>query len=131
MSVSPVTNQFMRALPAALRPNPFNIDEYVMQACEKGWETDALAKACYIHERNPNPGFIVTNLKNLCLHGPKTETVRKGWDYGHIKCGDLYHPSECEICRCVPGEVTHHVPQAIKPEQRAAMRGMFKEVPVD
>ena len=131
MSVSPVTNDFMRALPASLRPNPFNIDEHVMAAVEKGWETDALAKACYIHEKNPNPGFIVSNLRNLCLHPPQTQTVRKGWDYGHIPCKELYHPSECEICRCVPGVVTHHIPAAIKPEQRAMMRGMFKEIPND
>jgi hypothetical protein len=117
----------MRALPAALRPNPFNIEEHVMAAVEKGWETDALAKACYIHERNPNPGYIVTNLRNLCLHPPQQVTVRTGWNYGHIECRDPYHPTGCEICRCVPGEVTHHVP-SVKP---LVTRGVSKEIPND
>lgn len=114
MALSQVANDFMRALPAALRPNPYVIEEHVMAAVEKGWETDDLAKACYINERKPNPGFVVTNLRNLCLHPPQRVTVRQGWDYGHIKCGEPYHPIGCEICRCVPGEVTHHVPSISK-----------------
>lgn len=110
MALSEVANQFMRALPSALRPNPYYIEEYVMAAVEQGWETDDLAKACYINERKPNPAFVVTNLKTLCLHPPQRVTVRRGWDFGHIKCSDPYHPVECEICRCVPNEITHHVP---------------------
>jgi hypothetical protein len=124
MSVSPVTNDFMKALPAALRPNPYNIDEYVMQAVEKGWQTDALAKACYINEKNPNAGFVVFNLKTLCLHGPKQETVRNAWNYGHIPCKDPWHAVGCQICRCLPGEVTHHIPVACPPE----LRGLLKMV---
>lgn len=115
MAVSSFTNQFMRALPPALRPNPYNIDEYVMAAVEAGWETDDLAKATYINERKPNPAFIVNNLKTLSLHGPRVETVRKGWGYGHIPCPDPYHPRGCEICRCSPNEETHHIP-ATPPE---------------
>ena len=65
MTISPYTNSFMKALTASLRPNPNVIDEHVMSAIEKGWHTDALAKACYINERNPNPGFVVTNLRTL------------------------------------------------------------------
>jgi len=110
MPVSPSTNNYMRALPATLRPNPYNIDELVMEAVENGWETDALAKACYINERQPNPAFVVTNLKNLCKYPPKQQTVRIGWSYGHIPCGDMHHGPDCEICRCVPGETTHHLP---------------------
>jgi hypothetical protein len=109
MPVSQYTNQFMRALPAALRPNPYNIDEYVMRAVENGWETDALAKACYINERNPNPAFVVTNVRNLCQHPQEQQTVRRAWNYGHIPCDEAWHPQECELCRCIPGEVTHHI----------------------
>ncbi len=110
MPVSPSTNNYMRALPATLRPNPYNIDELVMEAVQNGWETDALAKACYINERQPNPAFVVTNLKNLCKYPPKQQTVRIGWSYGHLPCGDIHDGPDCEICRCVPGEITHHVP---------------------
>lgn len=116
MALSEVTNAFMKALPAALRPNPYNIEEHVMQAVQNGWETDALAKACYINERNPNPAFVVTNLRNLALMGPKQQTQRTGWAYGHLKCEDKWHEHGCEICRCVPGEVVHMVPvRATKP----------------
>ena len=110
MPVSPVTNDYMRALPATLRPNPYTIDESVMEAVQNGWETDALAKACYINERQPNPAFVVTNLRNLCQYPPKQQTTRVGWSYGHIPCGDMHHGPDCEICRCVPGETTHHIP---------------------
>lgn len=110
MAISSVTNAFMRALPAALRPNPYNIEEHVMQAVQNGWETDALAKACYINERNPNPAFVVTNLRNLAALPPQVQTQRTGWNYGHLKCEDKWHEIGCEICRCVPGEVTHMVP---------------------
>jgi len=51
MPVSSVTNDYMRALPATLRPNPYTIDECVMEAVQNGWETDALAKACYANKR--------------------------------------------------------------------------------
>jgi hypothetical protein len=110
MPVSPVTNQFMRALPAALRPNPWNIDEYVMRAVENGWHTDDLAKACYVNEKNPNPSFVVTNVRSLCEHPPAVQRLRSGWDYGHLPCEEQYHPVGCQICRCIPGEQTHMVP---------------------
>lgn len=107
MPVSQVTNDVMKALPAALRPNPYSIDEEVMNAVAKGWDTDALAKAAYINERNPNPAFVVTNIRRLSEYSPKQETKRTGWDYGHIECTEHYG---CQICRCIPGQVTHHVP---------------------
>ena len=51
--VSPVTTSFMRALPAALRPNPYNIDESVMLAVGNGWDIHDLARLCWVNERNP------------------------------------------------------------------------------
>jgi hypothetical protein len=99
----------MKALPAALRPNPFTIEENIMEALQRGWNTDDLAKACYINEKHPNPAFVVTNLRNLCKYGPKVETVRTGWQYGHIRCDEPFHEKGCEICRCIPGQVTHHI----------------------
>ncbi len=126
MAVSPYTNQFMKALPASLRPNPWNIDEYVMRAVENGWHTDDLAKACYINERNPNPAFVVTNVRSLCEHPPKVQRVRRSWEFGHIPCKDPHHPLECEICRCVPGETTHHVSvPATDPAMRKAIGGRW------
>ena len=107
MPVSPFTNDVMKALPAALRPNPYSIDEEVMKAVEKGWDTDALAKAAYLNDKHPNPAFVVTNIRRLCEYPPQQQMKRVGWEYGHIKC-DLH--SGCELCRCIPGEVNHHQP---------------------
>lgn len=106
MPVSPYTNDVMKALPAALRPNPYSIDEEVMKAVEKGWDTDELAKAAYLNDKHPNPAFVVTNIRRLCEYPPKQQMKRTGWEYGHLPC-DL-HPG-CELCRCIPGQVTHHV----------------------
>jgi hypothetical protein len=105
MAVNPFTNDFMRALPAALRPNPYTVDEHVMEAVAKGWDTDTLAKACYVNDRKPNPAFVVTNLRNLCQHPPKQMFTRTGWDYGHIPCD---RHEDCEICRCIPNQLIHH-----------------------
>jgi len=105
MAINPYTNDFMRALPAALRPNPHTCDEHVMEAIGNGWNTDDLAKACYINDRQPNPAFVVTNLRNLCKHPQKQQFQRTGWAYGHIDCDQH---ERCEICRCIPGSLTHH-----------------------
>lgn len=119
MPVSPYTNDVMKALPAALRPNPHSIDEEVMKAVAKGWDTDALAKASYINDRNPNPAFVVTNIRRLCEYPPKQEMKRQGWDYGHVECGEHYG---CEICRCTPGQVLHHKSVPPSEEMKALIR---------
>ena len=107
MAVSPYTNEFMRALPAALRPNPFGIDEYVMQAVANGWSVSALAEACYAKDRNPNPAFVATNVKHLCQHPPTTAPRPTGWAYGHVDC-DTHEG--CQVCRCQPDSLEHVVP---------------------
>jgi len=122
MAVNQFTNALMRALPSQLRPNPYSIDEYVMEAIENGWDTDSLAKASYANDRNPNPAFVVTNIRNLCKHPPTQQTQRTGWSYGHIPCYD--HP-DCEICRCIPGTQTHMVMCPMPDEIRAQMRHLI------
>lgn len=120
MAPSTYTNKVMQALPAKLRPNPYSIDEAVMTAIENGWDTDELAKASYINDRNPNPAFVVTNIRNLAVTKPTPVYQRTGWEYGHIKCTD--HEG-CELCRCVPGQISHHVPAA---PSKAAVDGLRK-----
>lgn len=105
MPVSPYTNALMKALPGTLRPNPFSIDEYVMEAVQNGWDIDELARASYINERNPNPAFVVTNIRNMAKNPPKGTPQRTGWEYGHLRC--VEH-ADCTICRCVPGQAEHH-----------------------
>lgn len=108
-NVSPVTTDFMRALPANLRPNPYTIDETVMEAVANGWDIHDLARLCWVNERQPNPAFVVTNLRNLAGNPPDRVPRRKVWEYGHLKCKDPLHPVGCEICRCIPGEPQHIV----------------------
>lgn len=129
MQVSPHTTAFMKALPASLRPNPFNIDENVMEAIVNGWTTDSLARACYENERNPNPAFVVTNLRNLCKLGPAIERQRKPWIFGHVPCGEVSHGPTCEICRCVPGETTHMVPSKMPADMAEAIKKMLDRRP--
>jgi len=124
--VNQFTNDVMRALPAALRPNPYSIDEHVMTAMENGWNTDDLAKAAYANDRNPNPAFVVTNIRNLCQHPPQIKTQRTGWTYGHIPC-DAHEG--CEICRCIPNETTHMQPVPLPEQLRLIMHQIGKSIP--
>ena len=110
MSVSGPTNEFMRALPANLRPSPYNIEEAVMEAMTNGWSVAALADACWENEKNPTPAFVVTNLRNLCKYPPRRTQRRTSWEYGHVRCGEVSHGPRCEVCRCIPGEIVHHIP---------------------
>lgn len=121
MSLNTYTNEVMKALPAALRPNPWNIDEHVMTAIGNGWTSSKLAEASYSTTRNPTPALVVTNLRNLAQMSPEQTKPSTGWQYGHIKCDQ--HEG-CELCRCVPGEVTHHVPVPMPEYVRAALTGM-------
>ena len=123
MAVSPYTNEFMRALPAPLRPNPYGIDEYVMQAVANGWTITALAEACYRNDRNPNPAFVATNVKHLSEHPPVQTAAPTGWKYGHVPCDT--HPG-CELCRCHPDKVEHLVPVPMPDEVREQLRGLVK-----
>jgi hypothetical protein len=125
MPVSPVTNDFMRALPPALRPNPYSIDEHVMKAVENGWSPQALADASYRNDRNPNPAFVVTNVRHLCDHPPVATKAPTGWAYGHIDCTDQSHPDGCEICRCTPGHLVHHQKTPMPDWFRAEWRKHF------
>jgi hypothetical protein len=125
MPISPFTNDVMKALPAALRPNPHSIDEEVMKAVANGWDTDELAKASYINDKQPNPAFVVTNIRRLCEYSPKRETKRTGWEYGHIDCE--VHPN-CQICRCHPGEVLHHVSVAPTKEHKQMIRAAISRM---
>lgn len=121
MPISDVTNQLMRALPGALRPNPWSIDEYVMQAITNGWTIQQLAEASYMHSRNPNPAYVVTNIRNLSQYPPTATKPKGGWDFGHIKCD---RHVDCEICRCTPGEAVHHKPVPMPDDVRVALREM-------
>jgi hypothetical protein len=109
VNVAPVTTAFMRALPAAMRPNPYAIDEDVMRAAENGWSMSELARLSYCNERNPNPAFVVVNVRRLSQHPPTPTQPKPRWNHAHLPCDDPSHDPKCELCRCIPNEVHHHV----------------------
>lgn len=106
MPVQPITNEFMRLLPAGLRPNPWNIDDTMMELATKGWIVKDVFAATMAN--NPRePGHVVAQLRRM-LEQP-APARRDEWKFGHQKCENPMHPG-CEICRCTKGQVKHHVP---------------------
>jgi hypothetical protein len=111
MALNPYTNQFMKALPPKLRPNPWTAEEYVLRAIENGWTAEQLAEMSYVNEKtNATPGFIIQNIKSLCLYPPQQKALKPRYSGGHEACTEHGHDRGCIICKCVPGQVQHIVP---------------------
>lgn len=129
MPLNSFTNQFMKALPSALRPNPYNIEEYVLRAVENGWDVDRLARASYANERNPNPSFVVTNLKTLCMYPPQQSEPKTRFSAGHEACTEYGHDHGCIVCKCVPNEIQHFVPKPMPKELFEQYRNILGKRP--
>lgn len=129
MPLNSFTNQFMKALPSALRPNPYNIEEYVLRAVENGWDVDRLARASYVNERNPNPSFVVTNLKTLCMYPPQQSEPKTRFSAGHEACTEYGHEHGCIVCKCVPNEIQHFVPKPMPKELFEQYRNILGKRP--
>jgi hypothetical protein len=119
----------MKALPAALRPNPYNAEEYILLALEKGWDIDRLARATYVNERNPNPAFVITNLRTLCMYPPQQTEPKRKTAGGHIACTEPGHEHGCIICTCVPNETQHFVPKPMPQELFADYQHLLRKQP--
>jgi len=104
MSLTPQTNEFMRHLPAALRPNPWNIEESIMALVLKGWSIADIF-AAVMADRPKEPGHVVAQLRRL-VEQPAPSQGATHWKYGHLHCGA--HDG-CEECYCTPGNIHHHV----------------------
>ena len=105
MPVTDMTNEYMRKLPAALRPNPWNLDDTIILLAGKGWNVADMFAAT-MAQKPMQPGHIVATMRNL-LEQPAPNSG-KGWAYGHTPCENPTH-QKCEICRCIPGKVVHQV----------------------
>jgi hypothetical protein len=128
MAVTDMTNEFMRRLPAALRPNPWNIDDTIIMLSGKGWSVGDMFAATMAG--NPREaGHVVAGLRRLIEQPAPAKGT--GWKFGHFVCENPAHVPGCEVCRCVPGHVVHQVNVPASDETRVmirrAMQGM--EVP--
>jgi hypothetical protein len=106
MSVSTYTNEVMKALPAGIRPNPWNIDEHVMTAVENGWTPLELV-ATALSNKVDNPGLFVHHLRRISLEpAPNKPTDTRatgpcqlGCAYGWFDKEDGSSTSPCPSCR--------------------------------
>ena len=118
MPVSQITNEYMRRLPAALRPNPWNIDEEVMALAAKGWSVSDLIAATLAD--NPRAaGHVVAFLRKVqdqpAPAGPVNDTAKT-----HRYCGLPHHDPKCQVCWC-NGKEEHLVPVLMPDEVRQVM----------
>lgn len=105
MPVAPHTNELMRRLPPGLRPNPYNIDEEVINLVGRGWTIDDIFQRI-MGDKPTQPGNIVALLRRVIEEpAPIRASI---WKYGHEPCNNPMHV-DCEICRCHKGKILHHV----------------------
>ena len=122
MPVGPHTNEFMRRLPAALRPNPWNIEDEIMNLVGKAWSVSDIV-AAVMADKPMQAGHVVAQLRRM-KDQPAPAGAASEWKYGHGVC--TMHDG-CELCRCTRGSTIHHV--AVPPpeawvEGRVSVWGM-------
>jgi hypothetical protein len=127
MAVQPMTNEFMRLLPAALRPNPWNIDDVMMGLASNGWVVRDVFAATMAN-KPMEPGHVVAQLRRM-LEQPAPARSDE-WKFGHEKCNNPMHGPSCEICRCTKGTVKHHVPVPASPEIKLMLRQAMSNMEV-
>ena len=118
MPIATVTTEVMKALPNALRPNPWNIDDDVMLLVERGW-TPATIVEGVIRDGVKQPGHVVVSLRRLKDSPSPTErpaTPRPKF-IGHHPC---QQHDNCHYCTCDPNQPMQH-------HQSTPMPTWFKE----
>ena len=107
MPLATITNEVMRHLPAALRPNPHNLDEHVMQLATDGWTATDIVDAV-IADRPREPGHVVAQVRRLTTQpAPRPTTPEPTTPTGHRPCHE--HGGDCELCYCHGLPPIHHV----------------------
>ena len=101
MALTSLTTDFLRRLPAGLRPKPYNIEEFLMNLSAKGWTVEDMITAV-MADRPMQPGHVFARLKGMQeepapLRSPTSSKVR---DMKHAPCNDRNHAKGCEICYC-------------------------------
>ena len=92
MPTSPITNEVMKQLPSALRPNPYNIDDEILQLTDTGWQPHQIVEYV-LRDGGRQPSHIVTTIRSM-VHlpvpndpttndhmnlGPCTNGCTQGW----------------------------------------------------
>ncbi len=130
MPVSQVTNEYMRRLPAALRPNPWNIDEHIMALSAKGWSVTDIVQAT-MADGPRQAGHVVAFLRRVQDQPAPMGTI-DNQPKTHRYCGLPHHDPKCQICYC-NGSEQHMAPVGIPDhvrEQLSLIRG-FGVIPND
>ena len=114
MPTQTITNEVMRQLPAALRPNPHNLEEPVMQLATDGWTPSDIIDA--VMADNPRqPGHVIAHVRRL-TNQPAPATPTPTTPTGHRPCTE--HGDPCELCYCHGLPPRHHttvpIPDHIK-----------------
>lgn len=71
MTLNTHTTEVMKLLPAALRPNPYNIEETIMNAVSAGWTTGDLV-AAVMADKPREAGHTVAALRRVANTPPPT-----------------------------------------------------------
>ena len=107
MPLATITNEVMRHLPAALRPNPHNLDEHVMQLATDGWTATDIVDAV-IADRPREPGHVVAQIRRLtnqpAPHQPTSNhnnlgPCTTGCSYGWFDPPEGNRTIPCPSCR--------------------------------
>lgn len=106
MPLDPLTTEVMRRLPAALRPNPWNLEEAVMTLVSRGWVPADIFSAI-MADKPREPGHVIAAARRLS--DQPAPATGEGWKYGHELCTNPTHDN-CQICRCHHGIVSHITP---------------------
>ena len=107
MPTQTITNEVMRQLPAALRPNPHNLEDHVMQLVTDGWTATDIVDAV-IADKPREPGHVVAQVRRLTNQpAPQAATPSPPTPTGHRPCHD--HTDNCELCYCHGLPPRHHV----------------------
>ena len=97
----------MAKLPAALRPNPYAIDDEVLQLADNGWSPDQVVEYV-VRDGSKQPGHVVHSIRGMLdLPNPNVQHAASTRPVGHQPCPE--HGDPCELCYCRPGEARHHV----------------------
>ena len=103
--------EVLRRLPEQLRPNPTAVRECIELAVGDGWTIDQIVNVVR-GGRHQNPATVVSAMRSQLRIPPYQPTASNTITLDRIRhapCPDPTHEPRCELCRCVPGEVTHHV----------------------
>lgn len=121
MALDPMTNEVMRRLPAGLRPNPYNLQEVVMNLTSDGWDPSDIF-AGIMADKPREPGHVIAAARRL--RGTPAPSSGQGWVFGHTMCENPTHV-DCQICRCHRGVIQHMVPVSMPDWVRSRYRTSF------